>query len=340
MKLRRKKVLVLCDVSEPIPPESNPSDYIKDESWETENDVVTTLKRLGHQVSILPVYDDLHIITDYVKNNSVDIIFNLAESFHDERKYEPHLAAYLDLLGLCYTGASPSSLMLCKNKALTKKILSFHRIRVPHFQVSTQQRPLKEIKHLKYPLFVKPLGQEGSDGISQESFVENEKDGLDRINFIHSKLNRDAIVEEYIEGRELYVGLMGRQRVMVFQPRELHFSKVPKGTPKFATYYAKWNAAYRKRWGIRTGKPKSLPEGVQKKINRVCKKVYRNLQISSYARIDLRLTPSNEIVIIEVNPNPALALSDDFAQSALNSGINYDQLIQKILGLALQHKSN
>jgi D-alanine-D-alanine ligase len=182
-----------------------------------------------------------------------------------------------------------------------------------------------------FPAFVKPVGEESSDGISKASFAKSEEEALDRAGFIHDKFHCDALIEEYIEGRELYVGVMGCRKLTVFPPREIVFDQVPDDEPKFATYKAKWDDAYRKKWGIQNGPARELPAGVEEKLARVARKVYRVLKIQGLGRIDVRLTPAGEIVIIEANPNPSLAREDDFAQSAAVAGLEYEALIQKIL---------
>jgi D-alanine-D-alanine ligase len=233
-----------------------------------------------------------------------------------------------------YTGARPEGLMLCKDKALAKKLLAYHRVRVPHFVISPQQRPLKRLRRFIYPAFVKPVGEESSDGISKASFAKSEEEALERARFVHEKFKCDALIEEYIEGRELYLSVMGNRKLNVFPPREIFFNEVPADEPKFATFKAKWDDAYRKKWGIHNGAASELPAGLEEKLARLARKVYRVLKIRGLGRIDVRLTAAGEIAIIEANPNPSLAREDDFAQAASAAGLEYDVLIQKILDTA------
>ena len=178
------------------------------------------------------------------------------------------------------------------------------------------------------------MSEESSDGIAKASFAKSEEEALERARFIHEKFQCDALIEEYIEGRELYLSVMGNSKLTVFPPREIFFEQMPEDEPKFATFKAKWDDAYRKKWGIKNGPARELPAGLQEKLTRLARKVYRVLKIRGLGRIDVRLTAAGEIVIIEANPNPSLAREEDFAQSAAAAGVDYDQLIQKILDTA------
>jgi len=326
------KILVLFDLARPAgPDETFSARALKEEDKPTEADVLRCLKRLGHEVETLAVFNNVMAIVEKLTAFAPDIVFNLSESFHHDRSHEPNIPALLELMKARYTGAGPDGLLLCKDKALAKKVLAYHHVRVPHFVVSHRAHPLRHLRRFIYPAFVKPVCEESSDGIAQASFVRVESEALERARFIHEKFNCDAMIEEYIEGRELYVSVMGNQRLMVFPPREIFFEQVPDDAPKFATFHAKWNDAYRKKWGIRNAAAEALPEGVAEKMTTIARRVYRVLKIQGFGRIDMRLTPGGEVVVIEANPNPSLAQEDDFAQSAAMAGLEYDLLIQKIL---------
>jgi D-alanine-D-alanine ligase len=330
------KVLVLFDLPRPVDP--NQTFTLKalreEEDRPTEADVITSLKRLGHEVQTLAVYDDILSVVQKIHDLAPDVVFNLCESFLNDRAHEPNVPALLELLKLPYTGAGPEGLLLCKDKALAKTLLSYHHIRMAHFVVSRKQRPLRRITRLKFPVFVKPAAQESSEGIVKASFARNESDALERARFIHQSLNGDALIEEYVDGRELYVSLMGTNKVTVFPIRELFFEKVPEGEPKFAHSKAKWDGEYRWKWGIKNGPAAELPPRVEKKLVTEAKRIYMFLKICGLGRIDMRLTPDNELVFIEANPNPSLAESDDFARSAATAGLSYDTLIQRIIDAA------
>ncbi len=330
------KVLVLFDVAYRAAPAGtfSPEALKEEENKPAEADVLACLQRLGHEVETLAVFDDVACIVERLKHFEPEVVFNLTESFHSDRAQEPNIPALLDLLRVKYTGAHPDGLMLCKDKALAKKVLAYHRVRVPHFVISTEQRPLKRLRRFVYPAFVKPLGEESSDGIAKASFAKSEEEALDRARFIQEKFHCDALIEEYIDGRELYLSVMGNRKLAVLPPREIFFHEVPDDAPKFATFKAKWDDTYRKKWGIQNGPALELAVGLDAKLARLARKVYRVLKIRGFGRVDVRLTPRGEVVVIEANPNPSLAFEDDFAQSAAAAGLAYDTLIQKILDAA------
>jgi len=332
------KVLVLFDVAYRIVAAASgtfsPQELKEEQDKPTEADVLACLQRLGHEVDTLAVFDDVACIVERLKSFAPEVVFNLTESFHSSRAHEPNIPALLELMRVKYTGARPDGLMLCKDKALAKKVLAYHRVRVPHFVISTEQRPLKRLRRFVYPAFVKPVGEESSDGIAKASFAKSEEEALERARFIHEKFHCDALIEEYIDGRELYLSVMGNRKLTVLPPREIFFHEVPEDTPKFATFKAKWDDTYRKKWGIQNGPATELPTGVDEKLARLARKVYRVLKIRGFGRVDVRLTQAGEVVVIEANPNPSLACDDDFAQSAATAGLPYDALIQKILDTA------
>jgi D-alanine-D-alanine ligase len=331
------KILVLFDIAYRNANAAgtfSPQTLKDEEDKPTEADVLACLQRLGHEVETLAIFDDVVCMVEKLKNFAPEVVFNLTESFHSSRAHEPNIPALLELMRVKYTGARPDGLMLCKDKALAKKVLAYHRVRVPHFVISTELRPLKRLRRFVYPAFVKPVGEESSDGIAKASFAKSEEEAIERARFIHEKFHCDALIEEYIEGRELYLSVMGNRKLTVFPPREIFFHDVPEDMPKFATFKAKWDDAYRKKWGIQNGPANELPAGVEEKLARLARKVYRVLKITGFGRVDVRLTQAGEVVVIEANPNPSLACEDDFAQSAATGGLPYDVLIQKILDTA------
>jgi D-alanine-D-alanine ligase len=330
------KVLVVFDLARPPSPgETFSPEILKEqEDKQTEADVVACLARLGHEAETLAVFDDVVSIIEKLKSFAPDVVFNLTESFHSKRAQEPNVPALLELMKVRYTGARPDGLMLCKDKALAKKVLAYHRVRVPHFVISSESRPLKRLRRFVFPAFVKPVSEESSEGVSKASFARSEEEALERARFIQERFHCDALIEEYIEGRELYLSVLGHRKLTVFPPREIFFDQVPDDEPKFATFKAKWDDAYRKKWGIKNGPARELPKGLEEKLARLARKVYRVLKIQGLGRIDVRLNAAGEIVTIEANPNPSLAREEDFAQAAASSGLEYDALIQKILDSA------
>lgn len=333
--MKSLKILLLFDLSVKISPDDY-KEYWDTPDWKTEKDVKNTLKKLGHEVIPLGVFNDIEPILQTVQKEKPDLVFNMIEAFSGNRDLEPDMTSLLQLMGVHFTGASPLGLRLCKDKGLTKIILNYHRIRTPDFLIAKKSSPPKSLKKFKFPAFIKPLQLESSEGISQSSYVENEKEALARVKFVHESLGVDAIVEEYIEGRELYVSVLGNEKLTVFPHRELFFKEVPDDEPKFATYRSKWDKDYRKKWGIDTGYVKNMPESLQKKINETCKKIYKLLSIEGYGRIDLRIKESGEIYFIEANPNPSIGKNEDYALSATRDGLSYDDLLSRIISLALQ----
>ena len=338
MGLRQKyKVLVLFDSAGTPPADQDFSRELKsDEDWATEAQVIEALKQLGHEVRTIGVFEDPGLIIDEVKSHPPEVVFNLTEHFNARSAYDRNVAGLLEMLDLPYTGSGPTGLTLCKNKGMAKEILAYHHIRVPDSVVFPSGAAIRRPKRLRFPLFIKPLQEEASYGIAQDSFVENDQAFEERIRFIHERMNQEALAEEFIDGRELYISILGNDRLHVFPFREVIFAEVPEGRPRFSTFKAKWDDAYRKKWGIQNIFADEIDEEMRTRIADICKKAYRVLRIRGYGRIDLRITPAGEIVLLEANPNPNLEREDEFAQSAVKAGLAYEALIQRILRLAFK----
>ena len=300
-----------------------------------EYDVVRTLKVLGHEVRVIGVHDDLTPIRATMDDFKPTITFNLMEAFDDVVVFDQNVVSYLELLKVPYTGCNPRGLTLSRDKGLAKKLMAYHRIPVPDFLVVPLGNKVKLPKRLQFPLIVKSLTYESSTGISQASVVENEEQLNKRVQFIHDTIMTPAIVEEFIDGRELYVGVMGNDRLQTFPVWEMSFSKMPENNWKIATERVKWSVKYQKKHGIDTAVA-TLPDDIAAKVQHLAKRVYRALDLSGYARIDLRLKVNGELSVIEANPNPQLAHGEDFAESAQRAGVTYAKLIEKIIGLGLQ----
>jgi D-alanine-D-alanine ligase len=336
-----KKLRLLAVMDEVlVPPDDVKGIDLTEADWKTEFDVVSSLRELGHEVRCLGVGSDLGVIRNAIAETQPHAVFNLLEDFHDVPIYDQNVASYLELLGVPYTGCNPRGLMLARDKGISKKLLSYHRIPVPEFAVFRMGSAIRRPRRLAFPLIVKSLTKEGSAGIAQTSLVFDDDKLAERVVFIHKRLRTDAIVERYIDGRELYVGILGNARLQVFPVWELLFTKVPEEAPRIATEKVKWDAAYRERHGIKTNLAKALPDALVVRIRNLCKRIYRVLELSGYARIDLRLDPEGRIYILEANPNPQLAYGEDFAESAERAGVSYDGLLQRIVNLALQRMPN
>lgn len=335
MRTRSLKILALFDAIAPTTLDQDLTTELKTNDWRTESDVLKALKQLGYSVEYLAIFDDLDLVRRKVESFDPGLIFNLADQFKNNRAFDQNIASFLELQGIPFTGCGSTGLTLCKHKGISKKILDYHRISVPEFYVIPRGRRIAKPKRLRFPLLVKPLKEEASLGISQASFVESDEQFRDRVQFLHEKYASDVIAEEYIEGRELYVSVLGNHQLQAFPIRELVFTEVPPDEPKIATYKAKWDEEYRKRWGLRNQFAVDLDPVLNARIIQTCKKIYRLLTIEGYARLDLRVTSEQEIYFIEANPNPILAEDEDFAQSAAKHGLPYPALIEKIVKLGL-----
>jgi D-alanine-D-alanine ligase len=333
---KRLRILALFDAIAPTTLDQDLSAELATEDWKTEAHILAALKELGHTVEYLAIFDDLDLLRLKLAAFKPDLVFNQADQFKNNRGFDQAIASFLDLQGVPYTGCGPTGMTLCKHKAISKKILGYHRIHVPGFVTIPRGARIRRPRTVRFPILVKPLKEESSLGISQASFVENDDQFRERVQFIHEKFDNDVIAEEYIEGRELYVSLLGNSRLSVFPIRELVFREVPPDEPKIATYRAKWDNEYRKRWGLENRFAEGLDPAVAATITSTCRRIYHLLTITGYARIDVRLTPANEMYFIEANPNPMLAADEDFALSAAQAGIPFPSLIDRIARLGIQ----
>jgi D-alanine-D-alanine ligase len=333
---KKLKVLALFDAIRPTKIDQDLSKEMKTEDWKTEANVLAALGTLGYPTEHLAIFDNLDLLRQKMESFAPDVIFNLADQFKNNRGFDQNIASLLEMQGVPFTGCGATGLVLCKHKGTSKKILGYHHIHVPNFVVIPRGQRIARLKQPKFPLLVKPVKEEASYGISQASFVTSDEQFKERVAFIHESHDSDVIAEEYIEGRELYVSVMGNAKLTVFPIRELVFREVPPNEPKIATYKAKWDEEYRKRWGLQNQFPEGLEPALVAQIEETCKRIYRLLTIEGYARIDLRLTAANEIYFIEANPNPILAADEDFAQAAGKAGLTYPQLIDRIIRQAMK----
>jgi D-alanine-D-alanine ligase len=309
---------------------------ITSEPWRTEYDVITALRAMGHEVQALGVHDDLGEIRRLATEWKPHVCFNLLEGFDDVTIFDQNVISYLELLKLSYTGCNPRGLLLARDKSLSKKLLAYHRIAVPEFEVFRIGRPIRRPKRLSFPIMVKSLTQEASIGISQASVVDSDEKLKERVTFIHESIGTTAIAERYVEGRELYVGIVGNQVLQALPVWELFFTNMPEGARRIATDRVKWSVKYQKKYGIDSGPAKELAEPIAEKIQHLCKRAYRALELSGYARIDLRLDESGNAWVLEANPNPQIARGEDFAASAEKAGLSYEGVLQRIINLGVR----
>ena len=332
MKKLRVLVLMHADL---IPPDTVTDADLSTVEWKTEYYVLNTVRELGHEALAVGVRDDLLEIRKAVGEWKPHIVFNLLEEFSGVAIYDQNIISYLELLGVPYTGCNPRGLMLARDKELAKKILHYHRIPIPEFITVPLGRAVKRPKDLAFPLIVKSVSEEASLGISQASIVEGDDKLQERVTFIHQSVGTGALVERYIDGRELYVGVLGNRRLQVLPVWELNLDKMPDEARRIATERVKWSRKYQLKYGVVSGEAKELGEGMPEKIQEFARRIYRDLGLSGYARIDFRLDPAGQIYVLEANPNPQIAKGEDFAESAAQAGLPYPLLLQRILDLGL-----
>lgn len=336
MSRKRLRVLVLVH-EELVPPKDVTGIDVTQVDWKMEFDVVETLGLMGHIVEVIGLRSDLTVLDRALKRFHPDVLFNLLEDFHDIAVNDQNWVSYLELLLIPYTGCNPRGLLLARDKALSKKVLAYHGIPLPGFAVFRQGEPVEAPEELSYPLIIKSLIFDGSVGISQASVVTNAERLEERVRFVHDSIGTDAICEEFIEGRELYVGVLGNEKLLTFPVWELHFGKRPKSTRLIATDRVKWSGRYQTRVGVHTDEA-SLRDGQARAVRALARKVYRLLNLSGYARVDFRMGADGRVYFLEANPNPQLAYGEDFAESAEKAGISYESLLQRIVNQAITRR--
>lgn len=336
--MKKLRVLVLTHESL-VPPASlaGQSQQQIDE-WQTEYDVMSCLRDAGHEVQVLGLYDNLGDLRTRITEWQPEVAFNLLQEFQGIVTYDQHIVAYLELMRQPYTGCNPRGMMLSRDKVLSKQILTYHRIPTPQFALFRRGRRYRLSKKLTYPLFVKSATEDASLGISQASIVEDRARLKERIDFIHEHTKTDALVEEYIEGRELYVAVDGNERLTTYPVWEMDFGTLPDVMAGIATRKVKWDRKYQQKHGIRTGKAAELAATTEEQLSRYSKRIYRALHLSGYARMDFRLRPDGRVYLLEANCNPNLSKNEDFAAAAANGGVDYEALLERFMRLGLGYE--
>jgi D-alanine-D-alanine ligase len=295
--------------------------------------VAAALRRNKHRVSILGVHDDLRKLVASLARRRTDLVFNLVESFGDDLGGDVAVAGVLNLLRLRYTGGGPGELYLRQDKGLAKKVLAFENILYPHFAVFSKDADFESAGNLHLPLFVKPLAADASIGIDGESLVRDTTALMERVLAIHKKVGDSALVEEYIEGRELYVGVLGNREPLALPPIEMDFSGLPEGVPRVLGSRAKWVKSSVEYKGTKSVLAE-LPDELRARLQKTALDAYRALRVRDYGRVDLRLTEAGEIYVIEVNASCYLEEGSEFATAAKAAGIEFPELVQRIAELA------
>lgn len=335
--MKRSRVLVVLHPSL-MPPDTLDGQSPKAiEEWRTEFDVIQTLRASGHEVRALGVLDNITELRTTIAEWQPDVVFNLLEEFDGIVSYDQHVTAFLEMLRQPYTGCNPRGLLLSRDKALCKQVFAYHRISTPQFAVFSRGQRIQLPRRLRYPLFVKSSTDDASLGISQASVVEDPARLKERIEFVLEQHKSDVLVEEYIEGRELYVGMLGNSRLTRFPVWELNFGSMGETSSAIATRKVKWDSKYRSKYGIDSAPARDLPAGVEAQLDRLSRRIYRALGITGYARIDFRMRADGSLYALEANANPHLAKDEDFARSAAAAGRDYAALLDSIVKLGLTY---
>ncbi|MHB1313349.1 MAG: D-alanine--D-alanine ligase family protein [Gemmatimonadaceae bacterium] len=336
--MKKLRVLALMH-PQLVPPDSLEGQSDKDiNTWKTEFDVVHELRGRGHEVRPLGVQYELAPVREAVESFQPHVVFNLLEEFHGEVVFDHNVVSYLELLRIPYTGCNPRGMILSRGKALSKKLCAYHRIRVPEFGVFPMGRKVRRPAHLQFPLIVKSLIEHASVGIARASIVDSDDKLAERVRFIHEKIGTDAIAEQFIDGRELYVSVVGNERLVAFPTWELVADKRSPDEPLIATARAKHDLDYQERHGIDI-RPADLPPELAAEAAHVSKRIYRILELTGYARLDFRLDPQGHLYFLEANPNPEIAQKEEFASSARHAGVEYPELLERILRLGLRQRA-
>src|SRR6201992_2004774 len=337
--MKKLRTLVVVPASL-VPPDNLEGHTEKEiEEWRTEYDVISTLRKSGHDVLCIGVLDSLTDLRTAIADWKPDIVFNLLEEFDGIVTYDQHVVAFLELMRQPYTGSNPRGLLLSRDKSLCKQLLAYHRIPTPHFMVFRKGVRINIPRRLRFPLFVKSTVDDASLGIAQASVVEDAAKLKERIEFVHTQVGSDALTEEFIEGRELYVGVMGNDRLTRLPVWEMVFGSMPESLPAIATRKVKWDKRYQAKYGITTRAAEDLPPAVLTTLDKLSRRIYRALGLSGYARMDFRVRPDGQVYVLEANANPNLEAAEDFAESARAAGVSYDELLEKIMALGTSYRA-
>jgi len=334
--VRRSRVLIIVPEIGLIPDDPDGVSVKEHLPFKATRDVADALGRLGHRWDQLGLSEEIAPLRRHVESFKPSIVFNLLDQFRSYPHYDQHVVSYLKLLRVPFTGCNPRGLVLASDKALSKKILHYHRVRTPRFQLIPPGRKARLSKRLRFPLIVKVNLEEASIGIAQASLVRDESQLRERVAFVHESFDAAANVEEYIEGRELNVGVVGNKQVRVLPPWELFLDDLPSRAPRIATEKVKWDVDFQDKYDIRLGPARALSPNVEEQLSKTTRRIYRALNLSGYARIDYRLTADDRLYFLEANANPDLSMDEELASAAAEAGIGYNALVQKVLNLGFR----
>jgi D-alanine-D-alanine ligase len=299
------------------------------------------LKRLGHDVEMVGLDSSLTPLIKVLSKSSPDIVFNLLEEFAGEALFDHSVVSFLELMDLAYTGCNPRGLALSRDKATAKKIVTYHGIATPaFFVVSRRQRAVQVPKGVRFPLMVKYLTEEASFGLEPENVVHSVSELRAQVARMLDRFEADLLVEEYIDGREIYLGVLGNELFEVLPARELHFGRLPQKMPRIASGKVKWSAGFRKRHGIHTRTVTTKDQALLQRLRQATQKIVKALRINGYCRVDYRVDRRGQIYFIEANPNPQICIHEDFADAAASDGWAYDELIDRVVHLGRDWEPN
>jgi len=334
--VKKLRVLVLMHPDH-VPPDS--LDGLEPQAalaLKAEFDIVQCLRKLGHEARPLGVQDEFLPIRDAVEEFKPHVVFNLLEEFHRNVLFDQNVVSLLELLRVPYTGCNPRGLILARSKSLSKKLLAYHRIPVPDFLVIPRGHRTRRPRKLEFPLFVKSLMEHASYGIAQASLVEDDEKLAERVAFVHENIGTDAIAERFIAGREIYVGVLGNERLVALPPLELVIENKPANAALIATAKVKHDLAYQAKRGVTLAAAEGLSPEVTERIARLAKRIYRTLELEGYARIDFRLSSDNVPYFLDANPNPDISDGEEIASAAALVGMDYGDLVSRIVNLGLR----
>lgn len=335
--MRKHRILLMAHKTLVPPDDVSGLSEAQIDEFRTEYDVLHTLRRLGHEVRVVGIGDHLTELRETIDEWHPHVVFNLLDEFSGIISYDHYVVAYLELIRQRYTGCNPRGMMLSRDKVLTKRILATHRVATPAFRLFPFGHRFREPRGLAFPLFVKSSTEDASLGISQASLVDDMKSLKERVEFIHDQVQSDALVEEYVDGREIYVGVLGNARLRTLPPWEMDFGSLSETQARIATRKVKWDRKYQAKHGIKTGKAHDLSDEQRELLSRLAKRTYRALYMSGFARMDFRLRSDGTLFLLEANCNPNLSKGEDLADSAKAAGMSYTALVNRVVQLGLAY---
>ena len=335
----KTRILVLVHTDFVPPADFQVEDEKLRREMQTEIDVGKALTSLGYETAYIGLDEEFLPLRKKVKSFRPHLVFNLLEEFRGKATYDFNVVAYLELLRVPYTGCNARGLILGRDKALSKKIVTYHDVKAPAFEVFRRGRKIKLRRPFNGPMIVKSLIEDSSMGMSEASLVHSEEKLIERIAFMHDSVHTHAIAEEYVEGREIYVTVLGHNRLKTLPPWELVLDQLRPGAPRIATHRVKWDKEYQQKYNVVIEEADDLPPSMLKKLDQVSRRVYKALNMSGYARMDYRLRADGQLFFLEANPNPDISRESEAAGAAESAGMSYEALINRIVHLGRNSRS-